>query len=339
MIDGNALFKVGFHGASQVFNSNGRHIGGLYQFITVLRMLMVESLYHKVFVFWDGPFGGKLRYEIYEDYKGNRNKDYINGTIPDDPNEYIERQMVQEYLHHLFVRQLEHPIVESDDFIAYYCITKLPHETITICTNDSDITQLIGEDIRLYHLHKTIKNYITPENFNQFFKHDVRNTALIKSISGDNADFIKGVRGVKDDTLLKHFPELSERKVTLGEILVKAEALQEGRIINKKKPLVALDHLLRGVSSNKLGEEILLGNELYKRNWELVNLQNPMLTDDAIEKLHKLIDTPLEKETRKIKDIHAKIKRDGIDELVGDVRRIDYLLPFKKLMERELKTL
>jgi len=189
----------------------------------------------------------------------------------------------------------------------------------------------------LYHLHKKIKTYVTPENFNEFFDHDIRNTALIKSISGDNADFIKGVRGVKDKTLLNHFPELAKRKLSLGEILVKAEALQEGRINNKKKPLVALNNMLKGVSSNKEGEEILLGGELYERNWRLVNLQKPMLTDDAVEDLQQLIDTPLDKETRNLKDIHVKIKRDGIDKLASGVKHIDYLLPFKKLMERELK--
>ena len=124
LVDGNALYKRGFIGAKNQYNSEGKPIGGIYQFLTVLRKLLEDNLYHKVFVFWDGNFSGKLRWNFYKDYKSNRGKDYINGTKPDDYNEVIQRGMVFNYLEELFVRQLLHPEVESDDFIAYYCSIK-----------------------------------------------------------------------------------------------------------------------------------------------------------------------------------------------------------------------
>ena len=48
VIDGNSLFKRSILGAKDVFNRDGIHIGGIYQFITVLRKLIDENLYHHV---------------------------------------------------------------------------------------------------------------------------------------------------------------------------------------------------------------------------------------------------------------------------------------------------
>jgi 5'-3' exonuclease len=87
LVDGNSLFKRSILGAKDVYNQKQEHIGGVYQFITVIRKLLDDDLYHKVIVFWDGKLSGKLRYNIYKDYKSNRNKDYENGTHPIDENE------------------------------------------------------------------------------------------------------------------------------------------------------------------------------------------------------------------------------------------------------------
>ena len=86
LVDGNALYKRSFIGARDEYNKDGEHIGGVYQFLTVLRKLMNENIYQKVFVFWDGEFSGKLRYNIYKDYKIKRGKDFINGTKPETIN-------------------------------------------------------------------------------------------------------------------------------------------------------------------------------------------------------------------------------------------------------------
>ena len=102
LVDGNALFKVGYFGAKHEYNHHGQHIGGLYSFLTILRKILTDDLYHKVYVFWDGNFSGKLRYEIYEPYKSGRGKDYINGTQPDDINELMQRRMVWNYLNEMY---------------------------------------------------------------------------------------------------------------------------------------------------------------------------------------------------------------------------------------------
>ena len=43
LVDGNSLYKRGFIGARNEYNSKGEHIGGTYQFITVLRKLLNDN--------------------------------------------------------------------------------------------------------------------------------------------------------------------------------------------------------------------------------------------------------------------------------------------------------
>lgn len=330
VIDGNALYKTGYHGAKNEYNVNGNHIGGIYQFLTMLRKFLNEGIYHKVFVFWDGEFSGKLRYEIYEDYKKSRGKDYVNGTKPiDDVEQILERIIVQEYLEELFVRQLEHPVVESDDFIAYYCNKRKDNENITIVTNDRDLCQLIGDNVRIYLCDKKV--YVDKNNYNIYFKHHQSNSVLIKVISGDSSDSIKGIKGVKETTLLKHFPELTERQVMLDEIISKCEVLQSERLANKKKPLKALTNIIEGITDG------VQGKKLYEINQKLVDLTNPMLTKSAIEEVENLMDSEINIDGRSIKNAMLLMKRDGIDKLI-DNYTTEYFIPFKRLIERERKT-
>lgn len=328
IIDGNSLFKRSILGAKDVYNQNQEHIGGIYQFITVVRKLLDEDLYHKVFVFWDGKLSGQLRFNIYKDYKSNRNKDYINGTHPIDESELLQKMQIKRYLEELFIRQYEDKIVESDDLIAYICNNKKENQKITICTSDRDLCQLIDNDVRIYMC--DLKQYITIDNYNQFFKHHHSNAALIKILCGDNSDCIKGVKRLGEDTLLKHFPEIKERPVTLQEIINRSAELQSERLNNKQKPLQIFDNIIMGITDG------VQGDNLYQINERLVNLKTPMITQNVIDDLNMIIELPINPEGRDIKNAYQLMKEDGLDrEIYNNVS--EYFLPFKKLIEREKK--
>jgi len=330
LVDGNALFKIGFFGAKGEYNHRGEHIGGVYQFLTVLRKLLNENLYHRVYVFWDGKFSGKLRYQIYKDYKSGRGKDYENGTQPVEPSEILQKKMIWNYLEELFIRQLQHEVVESDDFIAYYCLNKKENEQITICTTDRDMCQLISEGIRIYFC--DLKTYVDTENYTNYFQHHYSNAGLIKIITGDNSDSIKGVKGVKETTLIGLFPELKERRVTLNELIEKAKELQKQRIEQKKAPLKTLQNIIDSVTDGIQGEK------LYEINTALVDLKNPLMTESAIEDLDTLIYGRFDPANRGIKNVLSLMKIDGLERSIGKERSTEYLIPFKRLIEREQNT-
>jgi len=331
LIDGNALFKNGYFGAKGEYNYKGEHIGGIYQFLTMVRKLLTENMYHKVYVFWDGNFSGKLRYEIYNPYKSSRGKDYLNGTQPIDEDELRERRIVMQYLEELFIRQLKHEVVESDDFIAYYCLNKKQKEKITICTNDTDMAQLISEDVRIYFLR--LKNYVDNVNFSSYFCYHLENAALVKSMVGDNSDSIKGIKNLGEDTLLKHFPELKERKVSLTQIIERAKEIQKERAEQKKKPLAVLDNIINRVTDSVLGDKI------YEINYKLVDLKNPFMTKDSERELELLIEGDLDPNGRSIKNVLSYMEKDGLRKLIGETRYENYLIPFKELITRETKTI
>lgn len=327
LVDGNALFKTGYFGAKDMYNREGQHIGGIYSFMTTLRKLLTEGLYHRVYIFWDGNFSGKLRWEIYKTYKSSRGKDFINGTQPIDESELLQRRIIWEYLNELYVRQLKHEVIEGDDFIAYYCLTKKENETITIATNDRDMCQLINQDVRIYFC--DLKDYVALSNYSSYFCHHQENSVLIKTIAGDDSDTINGIKGVKEKTLLNLFPDLKERKLTLDEVITQAKEQQDKRKTEKKPPLKALTNIIDVVT------EGVQGKQLYEINEKLVNLKRPMLTEEGIRELEQLIDGTLDSSGRDLKNVFIMMERDGIDKAIGDQRYPEYLLPFKKLIERE----
>jgi len=275
---------------------------------------------------WDGNFSGKLRYDIYKDYKSGRGKNYEQGTEPEDKLEKLQQFKVKQYLYHLSIRQIEDEVVEADDYIALYCKEKEDNEDITIVTSDRDICQLIDTDIKIWLLDKRM--YLTVDNYHEHFNHHLRNLALLKVIAGDNSDSIVGIKGVKEKTLLKHFPFIAERQTSLDEILTESNNIQEERASKKQKPLSALTNLLEANTDG------IQGKQIYEINRQLVDLTTPMLTDTGIQHLYDVIDTPLSTD-REIKEVYNMLDRDGVQDMIQEFHMTDYFLPFKKLIDRE----
>ena len=66
----------------------------------------------------------------------------------------------------------------------------------------------------------------------------------------------KCIKGLGEDTLVKLFPELKERKVTLNEIIDNAKKQQLERIENKKKPLKILDNIINKITDGVQKDKI-----------------------------------------------------------------------------------
>ena len=137
------------------------------------------------------------------------------------------------------------------------------------------------------------------------------------------------IKGLGEDTLFNMFPELSEKILTIEEIINLAKEKQSERLSQKKKPLKVLDNIINGITDG------VQGNKIYEINDKLVNLKKPILTETAINNLEGLIDGTLESSGRDIKNVLTFMKRDGLDKTIGEVRYPDYLMPFKKLEDRE----
>jgi hypothetical protein len=99
----------------------------------------------------------------------------------------------------------------------------------------------------------------------------------------------------------------------------------------KQKPLKALDNLINGVTDGPQGDRF------YEINTALVDLKRPMMTEEAILELNHLKEGEFDVSERGIKNVLIQMKKDGLEKTIGSVRYPNYLMPFKQLMEREIK--
>jgi len=315
LIDGNVLMKRSYSGAKNVFYKE-RHIGGIFQFYSTLRKHIVELSIDKVIIMWDGERGGYLRLDYYPEYKNNRPR-FI------DESYETQKLRVKAYAEDLFLRQYEHPDCESDDLLSYYSLNKSKNEEVIIYTNDRDLCQLITTEVSLFLADKKV--LVGIGNYSWFFQHYYENAGLVKIIEGCTSDNIKGIEGVSETTLLTHFPEIKERKVTLEEILEKTKILKEG------KNLKVFDSIIEGKTKG-----CHKGN-VYEINKIIIDLHQPLLTDEAKEEVMNLINLPLNPEGRDYKNVLKMMFEDGVMYAIpgGENGYVNFLDPFIKLSKIE----
>ena len=342
LVDGNYLFKRSGSLPTKSYNPRGQDISALYSFMVSLRKYVKEFNINKVVVAWDCPsgHGGKLRYDIYPDYKANRkSKSWYNGIQLTDKEAFREeeeksllwqKKRVQQYIENLFIRQIESEFIEGDDLIAGYTQNNCNTEHIIIFTNDFDLTQLLTyKNVSVYLAGKNV--LVNKDNFFINFKHDVQNVKLLKTLTGCSSDNIFGVAGLGESTLITHFPEIKRRRVELKEVIDKAKILNEERVKNKKKPLKVLDNIVNGVF-NDLGEK---GIEHYELNEKIIDLLNPMLTEEAIKDLDDIGTLPLDIEGRTSKNLLNMMHVDGFLINFPNSDFINFVDPFRSLIIRE----
>jgi len=333
LVDSSYLLKRSFHGAKDIHTKSFGHLGGLYSFFTTVRKLIKDHMINKVVLVWDGEGGGIQRYRIDHAYKANRvSKKWhqrIEMTAAEIRREKAkeesilkQRKRIQQYAEELFIRQIEVDDVEADDIIAQYCLDHNNKEEIFLYSNDRDFAQLF--DLNITILFSNIDVPVTKANYMMHFNHHYTNALTIKIICGDTADNISGVGGVKEDTLLKYFPELRFKTMAVREICKKADEINRERIEKKQKPLKALENIVNNVPK-------------LKTNFELVNLRQPMLNEQAREELQQL-EIPLSPENRGSKNLYNMMIEDEFLSVYGSTF-VQYVEPFYTVIMNEKQLL
>lgn len=325
LIDGNNLFKIGFHGVKELF-SDGDHIGGVYHFINIIRKFLEEHNHDKVIVFWDSSDNSTIRKEIYPQYKDNRRQDMNEYKFESYLN---QRNRVKEYLEEVFVRQIEVSSNEADDLISYYCkIAK--DEKIIIFSADKDLTQLISERVTIYS--PTTKQYYKYGDKITINKVDIphQNVLVCKVFVGDKSDNIDGVESLGEKTLVKFFPQMIDKPCTIEEILDSA------RNIEHKKIPKALLNLLTGKTKSGI-----IGEELYRINKKIVDLSEPLITEEGKIMVEEIYRENLDPENRGYKNLMRMMMSDGLFKYLpkNDEAWVNFMRPFMKLIRKEKRKL
>lgn len=321
LVDGDNLFKIGFHGVKDLYNG-GDHLGGIYHFINILRKFLEEHNHDKVVVFWDGNSNSSIRKSIYPQYKANRRQDMNEFKY----ESYLQQKSrVKQYLEEIFVRQVEMISNEADDLIAYYTKLSIDEEVI-IFSADKDLTQLISERVTIYS--PTSKQYYRYGDMITINKVNIphQNVLLTKILTGDKSDNIDGIEMLGEKTLVKLFPELLEKSCTIEEILDNARNNEQ-----KKKPK-ALENILIG--KTKSGT---FGQDFFEINKKIVDLYNPLITDDGKELVEQIYTDTIDPTDRGYKNLMRMMMEDGLFKYLpkNDEAWVNFLRPFMKLTRKE----
>ena len=325
LVDGDNLFKIGFHGVREMYDG-GDHLGGIYHFINILRKFLEEHNLDKVVVFWDGDSNSSIRKSIYPQYKANRRQDM---------NEYKyesylqQKSRVKQYLEEIFVRQVEMINNEADDLIAYYCKVS-NEEDIIIFSADKDLTQLISERVTIYS--PISKQYFKNGDMITINRVEIPhyNVLVTKIFTGDKSDNIDGIEGLGEKTLLKFFPDLREKSCTMEELLYIARNNEQN-----KKPK-ALENILTGKTKSGI-----LGEEFYNTNKKIVDLENPLITDEGKELVKQIHTDTIDPTDRGYKNLMRMMMEDGLFKYLpkNDEAWVNFLKPFMKLIRKEKRKL
>ena len=367
LVDGNSLL-FSCMGDPKV-NSDGIHYGGVFQFLLQLRMIMSKREFDYIYVFFDNEFSGVLRWQIYPQYKANRDKHYENHGVSDymkavnakvhsmmsyfnqkndtakknndrkksdwdkfiDANFDRERDILCKYFNELYIRWNIDEVTEGDDQIAYYCLHKKPKEKSYIISADMELAQLLADDICIYNQKEGLKKFITNKNFYENFGYDYRNVLVKKVFTGDSSDNIGNISLLSEDGFFKLMPEAKKREITIEEVKDRAQKLIDERISEKKKPLKLHENIVNGVSNKEYA------GDFYEINKKIIDLKHPLLSDEAKEEMDAMMHAPQDPEGRSFKNLSEMIREDNIEELMGDTKFASFFVPFKSFADREIK--
>ena len=322
LVDGNNLLKIGFHGVKE-FYYKGKHVGGVWHFLNTLRKFLEEHNYNKVVVFWDSKTSSSQRRLIYPKYKLNRKP---SETESKEESFIEQKQRVKQYLEEMFVRQLETEHAEADDLIAYYCQVS-PDEDKTIFSSDRDLTQLISEKVSIYSPIKREYYKFGDKIKLHDFEFPHYNIKTVKILTGDSSDNIDGIFYLGEKTLVKLFPELLEELVQIPYILDKSTNL-----LKEEKGNVALQNLLSGKT-----KEGIFGDEFYVINTKLVDLDNPLLSEEEKELVKLYYSESMDPDGRGHRNLIRMMMEDGLFQFLpkNDEAWVYFLKPFMKLTRKE----
>ena len=352
--DGNNLLKISL--VDKTMNNDGEEYGAVMSFLRMLGSILNKKDFNYCIVCFDGIGSGVLRWKFYEDYKANRGKNYelhdpnmsdydkkliafqqkvlsysrqMKNKDEENDDEIFEREkgIINAILEELCIRQYEFENVEGDDIIAYYVKNKKPNEKVVIVSSDKDLTQLISDTVIVYN--PRLKDFITKDNSVDKIGITHENVVLEKILCGDSSDNIKGVKGMGETTLLKLFPQIKNEKTDLKAIIERSKELLEERKASKKKPLKSLENIVNGVTDG------CQGDKLYEINEKIIDLSQPLLTDEAKESLDNELYAVMDTSNRSIKNVYEIIRAYNLTELEDENKFSNLFAPFGRITMME----
>lgn len=357
VVDGCNLLKIAL--VDKRMNNDGREYGAVLNFIRMLGNILLKKDFDYCYVCWDGEGSGILRWQHYKDYKANRDKHYNQLAADPIMEEYLkkykdysrmvieysrqkrgekheendeeifkrQKKIIQEILEELCIRQYEFANVEGDDIMSMIVKNRLDNERIVIVSSDKDLTQLISSNVIIYN--PRMKDFVTESNSVKMIGITHKNVVLEKILCGDPSDNIKGIKGVGEKTLKSLFPEIETQEMNLEAVIRRSKELLEERKQAKKKPLKTLENIVNGVTDGCQGDKI------YEVNHKIIDLTDPLLTDEAREELSDDIHLAIDTDDRNLKNVYEIIGKHRMDDIKDEEKFGNLFGPYNRIQMME----
>ena len=277
LIDGLNLFFRNF-AMLNIVNNEGVHIGGLGGFLRSLGTLINAIQPTSLYVVFDGEGSSTNRKNLLPEYKSGRHVNRVTNwdtfdSVEDEHDAKVDQivRLIQ-YLKCLPIKTVALDKVEADDIIAHLSkkLVEKHNSRVFIVSSDKDFIQLINEKVCVYR--PIEKNYYNRDTVLDKFKVLPENFLLYKVLMGDASDKVPGIKGLGEKKLMKLFPELTERVLTLEDILEIAAEKHKEHVIYSR---------------------IVFDEESIRKNYKIMNLHNPMMDDLEKNYVEDLIDQPV----------------------------------------------
>lgn len=187
LVDGANLLIRNLYGSGKR-DEPGSTPRALTNFLNMLSKYARVTYPSRLIFCWDNG-ASEFRKRLLPEYKANRiSKD---ATIV-DPDDIFEK--AKEILDALGIEQIDIPNVEADDIIAGYVAMYKQTDFIYIISADKDFSQLIDEEVIIYHPGETAP--WTLERWNETNPYTPEEFVFVLALTGDKVDNIPGVGGI-----------------------------------------------------------------------------------------------------------------------------------------------
>ena len=250
IIDGLNTFIRCFS-AMPTLNDDGAHVGGIVGFLRSLGYAIKTIRPTRCVIVFDGKGGSNRRKKVFSGYKANRNMSKrLNRTYDFNSKEDEHQSMmlqltrVIDYLEQLPITTITIENIEADDAMAYITKQILKTSKIVLMSTDKDFLQLVNHRVTVWS--PTKKKMYDPPKVLEDYGIPSHNFALYRAIDGDKSDNIDGVRGWGLKTIQKKLPLLLEDNIlNIDDIIKEDEKLKEAEVLLKRNyDLMQLDEVV-----------------------------------------------------------------------------------------------
>ena len=124
---------------------------------------------------------------------------------------------------------------------------------------------------------------------------------------------------------------MKDKKTSLEAVIERSKELLEERKQAKKKPLKSLENIVNCVTDG------IQGKDIYNINKKIIDLSEPLLTDEARKGIKEESYAPLNCEGRDIKNVYDIVYQNGMYDLTNEKTFGNLFGLFERIIKTEKK--